>query len=272
VLLLLAFVILFFVLWGDFIAIEPAVRGSVARIAHLTAKFRYRDYLPVIVLVAIGGFLAMWAGDGFVDLAELVHAKSPVLQDIDARWHDWAVGERYTGATTFFAIMSVIGGPVCLGVVTGAIAAWIVLKRRYNWAIYLLITAGGGALLLMELKMYFERERPVLAEQLRRAHGYSFPSGHAMGSTVVMGALTYLAVRMLKTWRQKAAAIAFAITFVLAVAASRVYLGVHWISDIGAGIAAGLLWVMTTTVGYETFRRIRLIRALRARRGEPKSA
>lgn len=81
-----------------------------------------------------------------------------------------------------------------------------------------------------------------------------------MGSTVVVGALTYLAVRTLHIWRQKAAVIAFGMTFVLAVAASRVYLGVHWISDIAAGISAGLLWVSTTTLGYETWRRIRRIR------------
>ncbi len=266
-LLALAFLLLFLILWGALIAAEPLARHNLARVAHLTAKFRYRDYLPVFVLLAAGGAIAVWAGDGFVDLAELVHAKSPLLQTIDLQWHDWAVSERSTGATTFFAVMSVIGGPLFLGVVTGLFAAWMVIERRYRWAIYLIVTAGGGALLLTELKRYFERARPILAEQLRRAHGYSFPSGHAMGSTVVLGALTYLAMRVLPAWRQKAAAIAFAITFVIAVAASRVYLGVHWLSDIGAGIAGGLLWVMTTTIGYETFRRIRLIRALRARRG-----
>ncbi len=269
-LLALAFLLLFLILWGLLIVLEPLVRGSLDRVAHLTSKFRYRDYLPVFVLLAAGGAVAVWAGDGFVDLAELVHAKSPVLQAIDLQWHDWAVSERYTGATTFFAIMSVIGGPVFLGVVAGLLAGWILIERRYRWAAYLIVTTGGGALLLTELKRYFERARPVLAEQLRRAHGYSFPSGHAMGSTVVIGALTYLAIRVLPHWKQKAAAIAFAITFVIAVAASRVYLGVHWLSDIGAGIAGGLLWVMTTTLGYETSRRIRLIRALRARRDQPK--
>jgi membrane-associated phospholipid phosphatase len=267
-LLLLASITLFLILWLVLYALQPLARGSLGRVAHLTTKFRYRDYLPVLALVSAGGFVTAYAGDSFVDLAELVRAKSPVLQALDVQWHDWAVSERYTGATTFFAAMSVIGGPVCLGVLTGLVAAWLVIQRRFRWAIYLAITAGGGALLLTELKRYFERARPVLAEQLRRAHGYSFPSGHAMGSTVVTGALTYLAIRVLKTWKQKSAAIAFAITFVLSVAASRVYLGVHWLSDIGAGVAAGSLWVMTTTLGYETFRRIRLIRALRARRGQ----
>ncbi|HEX6177122.1 MAG TPA: phosphatase PAP2 family protein, partial [Thermoanaerobaculia bacterium] len=110
------------------------------------------------------------------------------------------------------------------------------------------------------------RARPDLAEALRTADGYSFPSGHAMGSTVVFGALAYLILRIQAPWRKRAAGLAAAVTFIAAIAASRVYLGVHWISDIVAGITAGTLWVTIATVAYETFRRIRLVRELRARR------
>ncbi|HSP15809.1 MAG TPA: phosphatase PAP2 family protein [Thermoanaerobaculia bacterium] len=268
-LVVLAFVVLFLILWAILIALEPLIRGSAGRVAHFTAAFRYRDYLPVFVLLVVGAIVTVFAGDGFIDLAERVHGKSPALQKIDARWHDWAVSERTAGATTFFAAMSVIGGPVVLGLITGLLAAVLAIQRRFRWAAYVAVTVAGGGVVLIELKTYFARARPALAEMLRQAHGYSFPSGHAMGATVALGAYTYLALRVLKTWRQKAAAIAFAITFVLAIASSRVYLGVHWLSDIAAGISAGLLWVATTTIGYETSRRIRLVRAIRKRRNTP---
>jgi undecaprenyl-diphosphatase len=88
-----------------------------------------------------------------------------------------------------------------------------------------------------------------------------------MGSTIVAGALTYLAFRVCKTWRAKAAALAAGTTFIAAVSFSRVYLGVHWISDIAAGLTAGLVWVTTATIAYEATRRIRLIRELRRRAG-----
>ncbi len=84
-----------------------------------------------------------------------------------------------------------------------------------------------------------------------------------MGSTVVFGALAYLASRTLRRWRWKAAVLALALVLVAAVATSRVYLGVHWTSDIAAGISAGAVWVTSTTVAYEVLRRIRLLRALR---------
>ncbi len=264
---LLASIVLFLILWGLLVAAEPAVRGSLPRLANFTARFRYGDYLPVVLVLVIGGALAAVVGDEFSDLAELVVARSTILQSIDQHLHDWAVHERSPGSTTFFAAMSVIGGPVVLGIATGIVAGALAIRRWFRWALYMVVTVGGGALIDLELKRFFQRARPDLAQMLRHASGYSFPSGHAMGATVAMGAFAYLAVRLLHRWKQKAAAIAFAITFVVAVAVSRVYLGVHWVSDIGAGLSAGLLWLATTTVGYETFRRIRLIRALRAKRG-----
>jgi len=261
VLPIFASIILFLLLWLVLNVSEPVVRGILPRIANFTTKYRYGDYLPVVLILVLGGGLAALAGDQFVDLSELVVSKSPVLQNIDQTFHDWSVYARTPGDTTFFALMTVIGGPVVMGLMTGLVAGALFFRKRRRWATYVIVTAGGGGLLNMELKRYFERARPALAEMLRRAQGYSFPSGHAMGSTVIMGAFAYLAVRTLKTWRQKSAAIAFAVTFVVAVAASRVYLGVHWLSDIGAGITAGLLWLATTTVGYEMFRRIRMIRS-----------
>ncbi|HVG24125.1 MAG TPA: phosphatase PAP2 family protein, partial [Thermoanaerobaculia bacterium] len=96
--------------------------------------------------------------------------------------------------------------------------------------------------------------------------GYSFPSGHAMGSTIVFGAFAYLAFRILTRWPARAAALSFCATTILAICASRIYLGVHWVSDVGAGIAAGLIWLAAATVAYEAMRRIRLVRALREKR------
>jgi membrane-associated phospholipid phosphatase len=266
VLPILASIILFLLLWLALNAAAPAVRGILPRVANLTSRYRYHDYLPVVLVLVLGGALAAIVGDEFSDVAELVVSKSPMLQNIDQRFHDWSIYTRTPGDTTFFSVMTTVGGPVVMGAITGVVAIALFIRRRRSLSIYLIVTAGGGALLNLELKRFFARARPDIAEMLLRTQGYSFPSGHAMGSTVVMGALAYIAVRSLKNWRQKSAAMAFATTFVAAVSASRVYLAVHWLSDIVAGITGGLLWLATTTVGYETFRRIRMIRSLREKR------
>lgn len=92
-----------------------------------------------------------------------------------------------------------------------------------------------------------------------------------MGSTIFFGALAYLAFRMIPRWRGRAVALALGFTMIAAIATSRIYLGVHWISDVGAGIAAGAIWITATTVAYETFRRIRLVRSLRVKRDQTTS-
>ena len=273
----LLFTGLFLLLWGLFYLTLPALRHGgrlaaavVARNMRVhkvvtSAQDRFRAYIPIAVLIVAGAALTAWSGDAFLDMAERLHEEGGKLHFADLYVHDAAVQQRTAGATAFFAAMSNIGGPPGVAAVLVVVAVVLFVKHRYRWLIYLFVTAAGGALLNLELKHHFARTRPDVAEMLRRAHGFSFPSGHAMGSTVAYGALAYLAVRALKSWKWKSAALAFAITFVAAVAASRVYLGVHWISDVGAGITAGTVWVAFTTVAYETLRRIRLLRELRRR-------
>ena len=263
-----AFVALFLLLWLLFYAIGPALERLLARSAHWTAKFRYRDYLPVFVLLAAGIAASVSAGDAFLDLAESLQEESPRLHEVDRTFHEWARDTRSTGSTAFFTTLTLIGTPVGLAVVLVLVALFLAVRKRWRWIAYLIVTCGIGGLINLQLKAFFARARPELAEALRSAHGYSFPSGHAMGSTIVFAALAYLAFRILTGWKHRAAALALAVSMFLAISASRIYLGVHWISDVGAGIAAGLVWVAVATVAYETVRRIRLVRALRAKRSE----
>jgi membrane-associated phospholipid phosphatase len=270
--LYVAFVVTFLILWALVYASLPAIRHlgrllarAIARSARVTrfvssTQERFKNYLPVAAIVIAGALFTAWAGDAFIDLAEKVHGNNAALQKIDTSIHDWAVNERTAGATTFFTMMTIIGGPLGLAVLLTIIAVILAIRRRWRWLIYLAVTAGGGALLNLELKRYFARARPIAAEMLRRANGYSFPSGHAMGSAVAFGALAYLAFRAIRSWPAKAAVMAFLYTLVACVALSRVYLGVHWISDVLAGVTVGTVWVTTTTVAYETLRRIRRLR------------
>jgi membrane-associated phospholipid phosphatase len=274
-------VIVFLVLWGILSLALPhlwaALTALAGRIASLSMRYgfiqraihatsRLRDYLPVVVILVLGVAVVAWTGDEFLDVAELVHAKSPSLQQMDLKAHDWAVTRRTSNATTFFETMSTVGGPAGVGVIVGIALVALLLARHFSRAGYLAVTTSGGGLLDLELKNYFARARPDVAEALRRAQGFSFPSGHAMGSAVVFGALAYVAFRTIRQWRWKAASVAVGITMIISVAISRVYLGVHWLSDVTAGVVCGLLWVTVTTVAYETFRRVHLIRTIRATR------
>jgi membrane-associated phospholipid phosphatase len=274
----LIFVAAFLVLWAICYALLPGLARGLRHAASWAARFprverflhrartrpsRFWAYLPVALLLIGGLLFTAVAGDAFLDLGELVHARSAKLQRFDAAVHDWAVTRRSPAATLFFTVVTKVGSPIGAATIAGIVAIALFLRKDYRWAYYIAGTNVGGAVLEIELKRHFARARPSLQEMLLAARGFSFPSGHAMGTTIVCLSLTYVALRGLPRWRYKAAVMASACCFIAAVAISRVYLGVHWISDVAAGVTIGAVWVIVTTTGYETFRRIHGIRVRR---------
>lgn len=217
----------------------------------------WRSYLPVAALAAAGALLSLAAGSLFMDLVEALQDQSPALQRFDhSVWRD-AAHYRNEPGTVFFTFFTVVGTPVVLGTVVLVVSIFLWQRDHVRWAAYLVLTSLLGGILNLVLKEWFARARPDLAAALRHASGYSFPSGHAMGSVVVCGALLYLALRGFDSWKLRSGSIAVALGVVGAIALSRIYLGVHWISDIVAGLSAGFLWVASTTLSYELYRRIR---------------
>jgi membrane-associated phospholipid phosphatase len=114
---------------------------------------------------------------------------------------------------------------------------------------------AGSALLNWLLKGLFQRPRPHFAHPLVVETSYSFPSGHAMESFVVYGMLAYLAVLWLRSWEARMAAVCGAALVVVLIGFSRMYLGVHYFSDVVAGYAAGGVWLSALMTGAETIRR-----------------
>jgi membrane protein DedA with SNARE-associated domain/membrane-associated phospholipid phosphatase len=157
--------------------------------------------------------------------------------------------------TTFFLVLTAFGSIeaiALLGVVVAGFLAW----RR--WWLYLgtwLAAVGGSAVLNQLLKGLFARPRPFFEHPLLIETSYSFPSGHAMESLVVYGMLAYFAVLALKTWRARTAVVFGAALLVLLIGLSRMYLGVHYFSDVVAGYAAGGVWLSALITGVEIVRR-----------------
>ncbi|MBC7669653.1 MAG: phosphatase PAP2 family protein, partial [Gemmatimonadaceae bacterium] len=117
--------------------------------------------------------------------------------------------------------------------------------RRWSAALVLLTGAVGGVEISQALKYAFLRERPDLVYRAVEASNPSYPSGHAMLSAVVFLTLGTLAARFSTRRRVKVMAIGSAVLVSLLVGASRIYLGVHWTSDVLAGWSMGAAWAMT---------------------------
>lgn len=224
---------------------------------------RWKSWTPILSILLAGFAASALTGWIFAELAESLSEASPALLEFDRRIHRVAVNLHTDAGTDLFTFFTLVGTPVGLAILCIVVAILLAVERRYRWVAYLAVTTGAGALLNLALKTYFARERPDLSVALRSAHGYSFPSGHAMGAAVVFGALAYLGIRRFESWRARSATLAITATATIAIALSRIYLGVHWVSDIVAGISAGTLWVVTATLAYETFRRVRRLRSRR---------
>ncbi len=236
------------------------VTGLERRLADSHPIPRWRVYFPVIVVLVIGLLFAFGTVAVFLELAEELTDGDGDLQQFDERVYSWSRDLRARHVTPFFTVLTIIGTPVGLGVILAIVAIPLALKKRYMWILYLVVTSAVGGIINRLLKVFFARARPELTDMLRETSGYSFPSGHAMGSTLVFGALMYVAVRYFRTKNTRAFVVALCLSMIIAISFSRIYLGVHWSSDILAGIAAGTTWVLATTGGYEVFRRARRIR------------
>jgi undecaprenyl-diphosphatase len=215
------------------------------------------SYAPILLVMAVGGIAAIGAGYLFMELAEQVRLTTSVVYRVDQVIHTWFGHERQADMTTLLSTATSIGGTVGLGAIVAVVATVLLVRKERASAIFVVVTAGAGALLNLGLKMIFARMRPDLASALIAARWYSFPSGHAMGSFITFGALAYVALRQPWPWAAKSAGLAIALTIVFLVGLSRVYLGVHWTSDIAGGWSAGIVWLASAVMSFEMLLRLR---------------
>jgi undecaprenyl-diphosphatase len=145
-------------------------------------------------------------------------------------------------------------------------------KHRYS-ALLLLIAAGGGIILNGLLKAGFGRPRPQIFDWGITVVSWSFPSGHAMSAAIVYGTVAYLAARLQERRLHRAITMMCAATIIIAIGASRLYLGVHYPSDVLAGVIIGLAWAgfcMATLEAIQLYARRRAPKVLAHEHAAPR--
>jgi undecaprenyl-diphosphatase len=135
--------------------------------------------------------------------------------------------------------VSALGGTGILAFIAAAAALYLILRRKLRAALFVALSVSGGMALSFALKAGFDRPRPDLVPHGDIVSTASFPSGHSMMSALVYLTLGGLLARFQPNRRLKAYVLALAILMTAAIGASRVYLGVHWPTDVLAGWAAG---------------------------------
>ena len=184
--------------------------------------------------------LAGWALGGIASHTGLTQELDlPLAQTLATHSASWL--------TRLMRIVTVLGGwPFAVVVATVAGVAWFARRKNFAGPTLLGVALSGATVLELVVKRAVGRPRPPVAH-LVEATGFSFPSGHALRATVLFGVLAVLSGRLWPAWRAGVRVWASAVLVVLFVAASRMILGVHYLTDVLGGIAVGALWLSIAT-------------------------
>ena len=218
------------------------VRFARAEVAALAALLVVTLGIMTFVEVADD----MTEADGMAFDQAVLHWMQPAAGDPRGPW--W-LKEAAADLTS-------LGGISVLGLFALIAFAFLLIQRKHLSALLLVVGLAGGVALSEGLKALFERARPPAAFQAVETLNASFPSGHALLSTVFYLTLGVMLTRAFPKRRLKAFVLGAAIVIALLIGLTRVYLGAHWASDVMAGWCAGAAWAMALwLVAYAVQRR-----------------
>jgi undecaprenyl-diphosphatase len=195
-------------------------------------------FWALVALSFISGLLFLW-------LAWEVIAEK-------RRWLDtvgWNFVQGWTSPLhTKMALLATFGGTNFFTISIYLVIFIYLLKKKYKReAIHVFVIASGSILLGWVLKLIFQRQRPTLPH-LQLAIGYSFPSGHTLGAFTLCGVLVFITLKRKWSFMAKSAAVVLLLLYACLVALSRIYLHVHFPSDVIGSMLAALWWLTLSLI------------------------
>lgn len=239
-----------------------ALAGLVLTAAALVVKWlgRGRPSSPTELLLRRGVALAVLAAL-IATLADAA-AEDDGVTFFDRPVWSWFIAHRTAAATAFFKVVTTLGSTVAMGGYAILAVGWLVVKGRRSVvtgrlsdALLVAVVGAGAAVFVTVGKHLVGRTRPPVEFRLVTEANQSFPSGHALASTAVIGALLVIAGPHLA--RGRLAVVVSGLVAVLLIGLSRLYLGVHWATDVLGGWLTGAAWLLLcVTVRWLVTRRV----------------
>lgn len=158
--------------------------------------------------------------------------------------------------TSIIGVLTEIGSVKIVVIFVFVLGAILFFKKRIALSIFVIGASTAGGVFNLLLKSIIQRERPDIL-RIVEASGYSFPSGHSMGSIIFYGSLAFVIIYFSKSKLTKLLTIVVTTLLVLFIGVSRIYLGVHYPTDVVAGFAFGSAWLLIciTTFRYYEWRK-----------------
>ena len=236
--------------WGRRLAV------GAARLVGRNIRTYVAPAVPIIVTpIAIGAGLSAAALALFFNLADDVREQDGVWK-FDHEGLELGLALRTPRRTALMQTASALARPdimTNIGVLA-VLGAWRFKKLRPQ-CILLAVSLTGGGILIGGMKTRYERARPTLIEALAKEGTFSFPSGHSFISLCFYGILTYWWFRARSDFFQRAVVLMASGSGIALIGASRVYLGVHYPSDVLAGYASAVPWLTACLTAYHQYER-----------------
>jgi undecaprenyl-diphosphatase len=220
-------------------------RGILWDALYSTLRFIARHvrgfYGAVAAFATVSFVVALGAVAVFASFAHIV--SRGVTQNFDDKVLRWIEAHRTLFLDKVMLEVTVLGSGIVLLMIV-VVASLFLWLTHHKWSVYILLTGVlGGQILNHALKGLFDRPRPSTVEWVTQVHSLSFPSGHAMTSMIAYGSVAYLVARLEPTTLLRTVTWIMTGLIIALIGISRMYLGVHYPSDVIAGYLGGIAWI-----------------------------
>jgi undecaprenyl-diphosphatase len=216
----------------------------IRRIQSLLHVLRQQGWWVLLAALLIGGALMAFAelADEVVDGETHAFDRAVMLAMRESHDPDNPLGPAWLELIA--RDITSLGGTIVLGLLTVATIGFMLLRRKWGGAIFVLVSVAGGTLISSGLKSLFDRPRPDLVPHAVEVTSASFPSGHSLLAMVTYLTLGAVLAEVQTQTRVKIYILGWAVFLALIVGLSRVYLGVHWPTDVLADWCIGSAWAL----------------------------
>jgi membrane-associated phospholipid phosphatase len=224
------------------------------QLAFVRARLSPHGYFGLQITLGAAALIgASWLFGG---ISEDVLTGDP-LTIVDENVAAWFHARAASPVTWTMQVVSNLHGVVAISSYVTLLALYLLRKRDWYWLLCMALTVPGGMLINESMKHVFQRARPHLEQPLLTLPSFSFPSGHVAGTALFYGVLGAMLIARIKIWRWRVFVVLAVIALVILVALSRVYLGVHYFSDVVAAFAEAVAWLSLCLMGTHTYFRLR---------------
>lgn len=218
--------------------------------AWVRRRLSPRSYFGLQLTLGVVAFCAAaWVFGG---ISEDVVSRDP-LTGVDTSLALWFAAHQQSAVTSFMLKLTRAHEWPGIALATVTVIGYLAWKGQWQWAMLTACGVAGGTALNVAMKLIFHRARPTYSGLSAALQSYSFPSGHTVAATVLYGALALYLLSRLPAWRMRVLVVLAAVLMVSLVALSRLYLGVHYLSDVMAAAAEGVAWLALCHVALNTY-------------------